>query len=342
MCLAPNMLADGTLVACRYCQLCRENTIKDWAGRLIAESKTARYAYFALLTYGDDRLGDQGKIKAAVLTYSDVQKYFKRLRKLVGRMKYFIVGEYGGANGRAHWHAVLFTDVKIEETGTKEKEAPKVDGVLRTQGEWELGWSSYKPFHHKHAYYCCKYLFKDKHDDLKIAMHKMSKKPPIGHEYFMAQAERHVENGLAPQDLFYSFAEIKKRDGTPIKYMMRAKTAENFCEHFVEKWQEKYGYSEPGEKYVKYDLHYKPEEGAIRIPASPVIEEYLDKRMRKWIEIADAFEAHEEYRDVMERKAQNEQEEEQERAKYARKDTCSCPSCVARRRGDPDWYRVNT
>ena len=295
MCISPNKLADGTLVACRGCRVCRDNKVKDIAGRVIAETRTSRHAYFGLLTYGDLKIGDQGKLKAVVLTYSDVQKYLKRLRKRIGKFKYFVAGEYGGSNDRAHWHVILITDQPLEmesECGDWKKNL-KVDGVLRDQGDWHAGYSSFKVFHHEHAYYACKYVFKDKEDNLKTAKHQFSKQPPLGHEYFQDLAQKHVDAGLAPQDLFYTFPEVQKKDGTPIKYMMSGKTAENFLNGFIAKWQAKHGkyYYETYDDYCGCDLfghgHEFDPQRHKHMPQSQLIEDHIDKNYAAWAQQAE-------------------------------------------------------
>ena len=98
------------------------------------------------------RGGDGDHIRAAVLTYSDVQKYFKRLRKTVGKFKYLVAGEYGEEKGRAHWHAILFTDKPIEHIEFDKNIMEK---------HWGHGWSYYRRFRAEHGYYCCKYVFKN-------------------------------------------------------------------------------------------------------------------------------------------------------------------------------------
>ena len=81
MCKAPLVLDDGTEVACRYCSQCVDRKITDWVGRNIAESKSAVKTFAVTLTYGRDRRGDVDHVRAFLLTYSDVQKYLKLLRR---------------------------------------------------------------------------------------------------------------------------------------------------------------------------------------------------------------------------------------------------------------------
>lgn len=328
MCLAPNKLDDGKLVACRSCKLCRQNEIKDWAGRCIAESKTSRYTYYVTLTYGRDEYGDSDHLNAAVLTYSDVQKYLKRVRKTVGKYKYFCAGEYGTDKGRAHWHLLLFT------------QKPLADHVkMRTryiEEHWEWGWSYFEPFEVKHAYYCAKYVYKDKHEPLTTAMHRMSKKPPLGTEFFRQLADRQIVDGIAPQDLFYSHAESRRKNGELIQYKLGGKSAENYLEYFVEQWQRVYGKSELDYYDVRFNTEFKQVRGVRRIPQSEIVQEYLDKRMRRWIERAETWQAHWAYMDL---KSDREKKYEQEKKARARKDDCACASCVSRRQAYADRHR---
>lgn len=257
MCIKPNMLPDGTEVACRKCKQCKRQIINDWAGRIIAETKTTKVTYYVTLTYGRDEHGEQDHIRAAVLTYSDVQKYLKRIRDAYGKFRYFVVGEYGEEKGRAHWHVILFAE--------KEMPGVELNNIFYTDKKWTHGTSLWKKFQPHHAYYCCKYVFKDYRDDLKIAKYSMSKKPPLGDAYFKTVAKRYVDQGLAPQTVMYTFREVVEKNGKERKFRMRAKTLENFCREYVTQWRKKTPWK--------------------HTPRSPVIDEYLDKIAAKENEI---------------------------------------------------------
>ena len=57
---------------------------------------------FVTLTYDDEHLpGDQ------CLDHRDFQLFMKRLRKRFPS-RFFMCGEYGGLNGRPHYHSILF------------------------------------------------------------------------------------------------------------------------------------------------------------------------------------------------------------------------------------------
>ncbi len=58
---------------------------------------------FITLTYDDDHVPRFGS-----LLMDDWQKFFKRLRKRVGSLRFFGCGEYGEQFGRPHYHACVF------------------------------------------------------------------------------------------------------------------------------------------------------------------------------------------------------------------------------------------
>ena len=80
----------------------------DWQGRCIAEAATAKAAFAVTLTYGRDAMGEKLHERAVVMTYSDVQRYLKLLRRHRYTVRYFCAGEFGSEKGRVHWHIILF------------------------------------------------------------------------------------------------------------------------------------------------------------------------------------------------------------------------------------------
>lgn len=105
-CLHPIRLRPDSpmLVPCRRCMACRIQHAREWAVRLVHELNYWDSAAFITLTYNDDKLPkDNGLHK------SDLQKFFKRLRKNTSRKYvYYACGEYGGRFLRPHYHMILF------------------------------------------------------------------------------------------------------------------------------------------------------------------------------------------------------------------------------------------
>ncbi len=261
MCQSPTKLENGDLVACRYCWQCSARKVDDWVGRNVAESLTSTAAHVVTLTYGADlSTGGMDHLRASVLTYSDVQKFMKKLRRNGHPARYFVVGEYGSKKGRAHWHIVIYW----------KGEVPKVR--LRANihfPEWEHGFAMFDKMTPEAIRYACKYITKDTMDDARQGYGPMmSKKPPLGHDFFEALARRYVDAGLSPQDFFYSFPNVRRLPpgsaaGTraqarsaakPIKFLMSGKTRENFAAAFISQWEERYPETPWPKSQALYDL----------------------------------------------------------------------------------------
>ena len=238
MCITPIVLPNGQKVACRQCWQCRENRINDWVGRCIAEIRTAKAANSITLTYGVDEEGKSDHLRAAVLTYSDVQKYLKRLRRAGFPCRYFAVGEYGSVKGRAHWHLIMFWQGAVPEHKLGERFIEK---------HWPLGWSFWDKADGPSIRYVCKYITKDIRS-MEVQGHlSMSKKPPLGAAYFVQRAGDYVRAGLSPRDAMYSFAG---EDRKGVTYMLRGRSLDLFCQSFIDQWTAAY----PGKWWPPSDL----------------------------------------------------------------------------------------
>jgi len=93
----------GLEIPCGYCILCREEQARQQAIRIAHEATCHEANSFITLTYND-----QHKPKYGSLDYQDLVKFWKRLRKQIGELRYYAVGEYGDKTYRPHYHACLF------------------------------------------------------------------------------------------------------------------------------------------------------------------------------------------------------------------------------------------
>lgn len=101
---------------CGGCLGCRMARAKEWALRCQLELQHHATAVFTTVTYSDKNL-------PPTLQKEHVSLWLKRLRKHQaknnGRIRYFACGEYGEANNRPHYHAILYgmaeTDKKLIE-----------------------------------------------------------------------------------------------------------------------------------------------------------------------------------------------------------------------------------
>lgn len=67
------------------------------------ESLLHEHNTFLTLTYDEEHLPDDHSVSVR-----EIQLFLKRLRKVVGKVRYYAVGEYGEASGRPHYHLALF------------------------------------------------------------------------------------------------------------------------------------------------------------------------------------------------------------------------------------------
>jgi len=99
------------LVPCGRCPSCRHRRVNEWVFRLMQEDEVSVTSHFVTLTYNTDHvpISPNGFM---TLDKADLQKYFKRLRKLLPKdnykVRYYAVGEYGGKTTRPHYHMIIF------------------------------------------------------------------------------------------------------------------------------------------------------------------------------------------------------------------------------------------
>ncbi len=95
-------------VPCSKCPPCMKRRTSGWSYRLVKEGERSKSALFVTLTYDTQSvpITEKGFMN---LDKTDVQKFFKRLRKLSKeKLKYYVCGEYGSKKMRPHYHIILF------------------------------------------------------------------------------------------------------------------------------------------------------------------------------------------------------------------------------------------
>lgn len=113
-------LGDGFIeVACNKCYNCLVNRKREWFLRLSVEASDVRYGsvLFVTLTYDDEHLpwADLGLFRFNTLRKSDLQKFFKRLRKDLD-FNYYAIGEYGTNTLRPHYHFIVYSTLDSDTT----------------------------------------------------------------------------------------------------------------------------------------------------------------------------------------------------------------------------------
>lgn len=96
-------------IPCGKCFGCVEVKAGELATRLTHERRYHDEACFLTLTYSPEHLPPDGPLNRedAVRFLDTVRQHCRRLDP-PRRLRYFLVGEYGGTTGRAHFHCILF------------------------------------------------------------------------------------------------------------------------------------------------------------------------------------------------------------------------------------------
>lgn len=251
MCISPVLTDSGYLVGCRNCWQCRSNRVQSWVGRNIAETETATVSYAVTLTYGRDYDGRSDHVQAVQLMYSDIQKLLKRMRKQEYLVRYIAAGEYGANLGRAHWHCIFhfYGEVLPQWEGAHLKwdqnQWDRVGGIHIP--EWAvygepLGHVHIKKATYAHTSYALKYLMKDQQDPQKHTLLHMSRKPPLGHTYFMRLADETAQAGLGIEDLKYRF-NVRTASGEEkiMPFLLTGRLAEMYLQRYLDTWKALHG-----------------------------------------------------------------------------------------------------
>lgn len=172
-------------VPCGKCSLCQSNLVADWAFRLRYEAEQAKSVYFIRLSYDDEHLPMCNGVPT--LDKTDLQKFFKRIRKAGLQIRYFAVGEYGGKFGRPHYHLLLFLPKKYE---WHEFRKLIYDKWYKQHINIQTARSLVRL-----AHYCGKYCFKDDNRIDQVNQVKpfrlVSKKPMLGYGYIQKYGDFH-------------------------------------------------------------------------------------------------------------------------------------------------------
>lgn len=104
-------LVDPLEIPCGCCVGCRMSHAKEWSVRCALEREyyDQDECFFLTLTYDARHLPKDGQ-----LCKTDLQKFWKRLRRAGYRFRYFACGEYGETYQRPHYHAIVF-GLKVDD-----------------------------------------------------------------------------------------------------------------------------------------------------------------------------------------------------------------------------------
>ena len=91
---------------CGKCPPCQKRRISGWSFRLTKHGQVSNTSQFVTLTYDESNV-TKSENGLQTIRKTDLQKFFKRLRKLNHeKISYYAVGEYGDKTQRPHYHLV--------------------------------------------------------------------------------------------------------------------------------------------------------------------------------------------------------------------------------------------
>lgn len=125
LCRFPFQKGDA-LFPCGQCIPCRINRRRVWTHRIMLESLCHDYSSFVTLTYDNKSCpATAGGVPTLVAEHArDWLKRYRASRSRSGysKVRYYLVGEYGDASWRPHYHAALFGVESCEYGITRKKE----------------------------------------------------------------------------------------------------------------------------------------------------------------------------------------------------------------------------
>lgn len=142
-------------VPCGKCVGCRERKAREWALRCVHEASMHEHNSFITLTYSPESVPRDGSLRV-----EDFQRFCKRLRKRVGRFRFYHCGEYGSKNLRPHYHALLFgQDFSADRVQVQARPYPKFVSPLLEE-IWGLGRTDIGTVTYNSAAYVARYVHK--------------------------------------------------------------------------------------------------------------------------------------------------------------------------------------
>lgn len=189
---------------CGQCILCRLEHARQWAVRITHEAQMHEQSSFITLTYADEHVPEHGSLR-----YQDLRLFWNRLRKEIGKVRYYAVGEYGGTTLRPHYHACIFGHA-FEKDRRMLRQSPTLLWTSpQLEACWGLGFVSVGALTWQTAQYTAAYVTKKLNNKQKyvrtdeetgelIALEQpkayMSLKPAIGARWLEKHGHRVFEH----------------------------------------------------------------------------------------------------------------------------------------------------
>lgn len=156
-------------ISCGQCIGCRLERSRVWAMRCVHEASQHESACFVTLTYNDNFLPHNGS-----LCYPHFQRFMKRLRKKLGKVRFYMCGEYGDLTKRPHYHAILFgASFPDRELLFKSSSGSDVFRSATLEALWPYGFCSLGDVTFESAAYVARYVLKKASGSQEVARRYM-------------------------------------------------------------------------------------------------------------------------------------------------------------------------
>lgn len=189
---------EGNLeVPCGQCEACLKERSREWAQRCQHELSLHKQNSFITLTYDNENL----KSTTDEFT-SDIQKFWKRLRRVTGKkIRYIYSVEYGTKSLRPHFHAIIFGhDFGNQKLIKKTKKGHPIYTSQELSKLWKAGHHSIGTATVQSAYYIASYALK-KHSaidpntgEIVSDYMRCSVRPAIGLNYLLKHKTQLVDS----------------------------------------------------------------------------------------------------------------------------------------------------
>lgn len=192
-------------IPCNNCMGCKLERSRQWAVRIMHESKLYDLNCFLTLTYSDETVPEDYS-----LNLRHAQLFIKRLRKsLPQRIRFYLCGEYGDLLGRPHYHAIIFNHDFPDKTLFK-----RINGKPHYQSDlltnlWQLGHATTSDVTYESAAYCARYVTKKIKTNDEFGLNRYFRLSPIDGKYHLVKPE---------------FSVMSRRPGLGHKYVEQFKS----------------------------------------------------------------------------------------------------------------------
>ena len=204
---------------CGRCIGCRLERSRQWAVRILHETKSHRENCFLTLTYDEEHCP-----RNLSLDYSEFQRFMKRLRKKFRgkRIRFYMCGEYGEQFARPHFHACIFGLDFEDKVLFSSSGGNKLWTSATLDALWPFGFSSIGEVTFESAAYVARYclkkvngdLAKDHYSMVDLETGEVYEKRPSLHICRLSQAL--VRSGLRSSNLTFTRVTMSLFEGTSL------------------------------------------------------------------------------------------------------------------------------